>query len=175
MIKLTNKVSIPTIDNIGLFDIIMRIDNFRIVEMVRFIDPNTPETQAINTQINALDSQLAAMQVTTSATNFNQRLQITQQRDALRATLQPLLIAEYGAAIADLRYYATDGVQEIQLPVVGLTESFECFVADLETYEGEDPQMLIRMKKKMRNFIITKLIESKFMGYESQSDYQAID
>lgn len=175
MIKLTQKVSIPTIDNIGLFDIIMRMDNFRIVEMVRFKDPNTPETQAINSQINALDAQLAAMQVTTSASNFNQRLQITQQRDALRLNLQPLLIAEYGAAIADLRYYATDGVQEIQLPVVGLTETFACFIVDLENYDGEDAQILIRLKKKMRNFIIEQLIQSKFMGYESQSDYQTID
>lgn len=175
MITISEKVSIPTIDDIRLFDVVMRLDNFHIADMVRFNDPNTPETIALRNSISSVDAQLAALPVTTSQTNLNQRVQLNQQRDALRQQLQELLIPDYGMAIATLRYFAVDGTMEITLPINGLRDSFECFISDLESYSGEDSNYFMRAKKKMRSFIVSELANSSFMGFNLNSNYIITD
>jgi hypothetical protein len=147
------------------------MENFSIEDMVRYQDPLTAETIALQQQIVDAENALAAAVVTSSVSNFNTRMALAQTRDELRLELQPLLLADYGAALASVRYFAIKDEIEMPLPISGLKEKFECFITDLENYEGEDANMFTRSKIKMRHFIIASLVESKFLSFDKPTDF----
>ncbi len=173
MIKLVNKVNVPTATSTGEFDIIIRISNFSIVDGLRLLEPPLGnENRALYDQtlldIIAKEEELSSTSVTAAAT----RERRMQERAALYSLRDSLMIKDEGTCVCSLRYFAKDGDTEIQLPVLGLTESFSCFVSELEEYSSQYSNVFLNKKHQMKQRIVKFLADTSFLGFGTESQYQ---
>jgi len=172
MIKLIEKVNVPTATSQGECNIVGRMNNFTIQDGVRYLEPtedheNYESFLTVNARIAAKDVQLAATSITSVVTMANLR----QERNDLVLERHSLLIPDEGVCTCLLRYFAS-GENEFPLPVLGLTESFSCYVSELDEYSSKYENDFLNKKFQMKQRVVKFLADSTFLGFDKESDYE---
>jgi hypothetical protein len=172
MIKLIQKVNVPTATSQGECSIVVRMNNFTIQDGVRYLEPTEGHTNYdayldVNARIAAKDEQLA----TTSITAVVTRAKLMDERNELVAERHLLLIPDEGMCTCVLRYFAI-GENEFPLPVGGLTESYSCFVSELDEYPSKYENDFLNKKYQMKQRVVKFLADSTFLGFDKESDYE---
>jgi hypothetical protein len=168
MIQLIDKINIPTATDTGLYDVIIKIQDFTIQDGVRLLPPiDNAEYEAILLEIEAKELELAA----TSTTAIVTRERRMAERNALYTERDALMIRDEGVCTCSLRYFAANEEREINLPIQGITESFSCFVSELENFPSLYENVYMNKKHQMKQMVVRFLASSLFLGYTNESDF----
>ena len=168
MIQLIDKINIPTATDTGLYDVIIRIQDFTIQDGLRLLPPiDNSEYDTILLEIEAKEIEISG----TSTTDIVTRERKMEERTALYAERDALMIRDEGVCTCSLRYFATNEEREINLPIQGITESFSCFISELDEFPLLYDNVYLNKKHQMKQIVVRFLASSSFLGYTNESDF----
>lgn len=168
MIRLKEKINLVTLTDQGLYDIRIRIQDFVIQEGFRYIDPiGDLDFNKAASDLVLKEAELAITPVSQVAT----RLRILGERDALVTLKTSLMTKDEGRCTCSLRYFAANEDAEIPLPIQGVTESFSCYVSELDEFPSMYDNVFLDKRFQMKQRVVKFLADTGFAGFNNESDF----
>lgn len=171
MIKLKDKINLVTLTDQGLYDVTIKVQDFIIQDGFKLIAPiDNEEYNSVLVSIAAKEQEI----INTSITAIATREQKMAERNALYLLRDSLMIKDEGVCTCSLRYFAANEDIEIPLPIQGVTESFSCFVSELDEFSSTYDNIFLNKKYQMKQRVVKFLADTGFAGLNSESDFIVI-
>ena len=168
MIKLKDKINLVTLTDQGLYDVTIKVQDFIIQDGFRLIAPiDNEEYNSVLVSIAAKEQEI----INTSITAIATRERKMAERNALYLLRDSLMIKDEGVCTCSLRYFAANEDIEIPLPIQGVTESFSCFVSELDEFSSTYDDIFLNKKYQMKQRVVKFLADTGFAGLNSESDF----